>query len=658
MTRDELRDQIKTRIPCTDYLEKADNYKPPEGEGQGNPFYICPFCGSGNGPKKTGALRYYKDTNTFFCFSEGCKTGGDVITLYRQVKGVDYNTALQELAAEADIALNGGQLPPAGPQTGKDVKKKMERDTKPAATAPEPAEAPRAREIRRQIQEWEANQAHGMGYFVCRGFTPETVQKFHLGYKAQHYFHTRGGSGKNLPAIVYPYPGKDYYILRSLTFNPEEKGFYKPATADAGAEPVFNELALYAGRDNPCFIVEGPADVLSIVQTLDKMQASGSACSVVGTGIDKLVKQLQIKPNTSPLLLVLDNDAPGESASKKAADAFKEAGIRYKQVSICGSYDDPNTRLMYDPQGLEQAIGAVLDTLPHKETPQDVIKDFLQTITSGAYRPQETGIKGLDQKLGGGLVPQTLTIIGARPGAGKTVLATGICEHLARQGRKVCYHNLEMSTEQLIARSLARICRLELDFAITATEILQAYNCNPQQMDMIRQAAAIYQRDIAPNMSYNPGDSGGTVTGILAGIETAAAAEVSRGNPAPDICVDYVQITQGDPREDVKDKIGRLVMGLKDYARKYNALALAIQANNRDSYKDGKDQNEDQEARLEAGRDSSNLEYSADTVIQIMTPAKGRLSLRLVKNRFGESSGRKEDGVDLQMLGGCALVEL
>ena len=98
MTRDEARQEILVRVSALDYLQKSE---------RGN--YICPFCKSGTGANKTGAMEYYKDTNTVACFGRCALDYGkkgrkyDVIDLHRQYTGTDYNTAISDLARQIGI---------------------------------------------------------------------------------------------------------------------------------------------------------------------------------------------------------------------------------------------------------------------------------------------------------------------------------------------------------------------------------------------------------------------------------------------------------------------------------------------------------------------------------------------------------------------------
>ena len=67
-------------------------------------LYDCPYCGSGSGPHGTGALKLYDATNTWYCHA--CHKGGDIIDLYRQQTGADYNTALSLLAQQIGVTID------------------------------------------------------------------------------------------------------------------------------------------------------------------------------------------------------------------------------------------------------------------------------------------------------------------------------------------------------------------------------------------------------------------------------------------------------------------------------------------------------------------------------------------------------------------------
>lgn len=93
-----------------------------------------------------------------------------------------------------------------------------------------------------------------------------------------------------------------------------------------------------------------------------------------------------------------------------------------------------------------------------------------------------TGLIGLDKKMLG-LHRRELTVIGARPGIGKTTLALQIANHIARKGLHVGVISLEMAETQLLQKMVSRISKIngyklragtlvEDDF----TKIVEAYN--------------------------------------------------------------------------------------------------------------------------------------------------------------------------------------
>ena len=85
------------------------------------------------------------------------------------------------------------------------------------------------------------------------------------------------------------------------------------------------------------------------------------------------------------------------------------------------------------------------------ETMEKIEKNTLERTDYSLY----TGIQDLDQKTCG-LHKQELTIIGARPGVGKTTLALQIAEHIAEKGIETAIISLEMSDTQIIQKMIAK----------------------------------------------------------------------------------------------------------------------------------------------------------------------------------------------------------
>ncbi len=290
-----------------------------------------------------------------------------------------------------------------------------------------------------------------------------------------------------------------------------------------------------------------------------------------------------------------------------------------------------------------------------KEDPAGV-KAFLKEIYSDRYRPTETGLAVLDNILCGGLLPQSLVILSGETGTGKTALSAMIAESMATRGKSCLFFNLEMSREQLIARSISRrIYARDSASKLTARQILQGYERTEKEKGLIETAAAEYERETGGRVKYNPGTAGTDLDGILDYIGAAADQAKAAGDPAPNICIDYLQLLTGKRGEDVTGTIKKAVAGFKDYAIKNNAIVLCITANRRPQ--NGQEQTA--ASRLHAGRDSSAIEYSADLLLHLeKTDAQNpeAVTLFVVKSRFSEAN--PAEGRTLTFHGGQAFFEM
>lgn len=89
----------------------------------------------------------------------------------------------------------------------------------------------------------------------------------------------------------------------------------------------------------------------------------------------------------------------------------------------------------------------------------ETIKKLEESMTSQTDYSLYTGMLDLD-KLTCGLHNQELTIIGARPGVGKTTFALQIAEYIAKKGVETAIISLEMSDTQIIQKMLSRNTRV------------------------------------------------------------------------------------------------------------------------------------------------------------------------------------------------------
>lgn len=74
-------------------------------------------------------------------------------------------------------------------------------------------------------------------------------------------------------------------------------------------------------------------------------------------------------------------------------------------------------------------------------------------IEAGAQTHEPTGIGEFDRVLGGGIVEDSLMLVGGEPGVGKSTLLLQVCARMARMGKRVLYVTGEESTRQIRLRA-------------------------------------------------------------------------------------------------------------------------------------------------------------------------------------------------------------
>lgn len=275
-------------------------------------------------------------------------------------------------------------------------------------------------------------------------------------------------------------------------------------------------------------------------------------------------------------------------------------------------------------------------------TTAQAVDAFLSKAQTRAFEPIPTGYKSIDLAIGGGFIRQTIVLLGAAPGSGKTIFAQQVCENIAKNGgANILYYNLEMSQEQLIARSLSR------DTEYSALTILQGYKWTAQQTPVIMEAAERYKKTIAPRIKYNPCASAEYEL-IIESAEAEAKALEEKGDTKPLILVlDYLQLLRSIKEKDNVEIIKAAVKGFKDFSIKYNAVVFIIMAH-------GRATNESGEVKQEAGRDTSAIEYSADVLLSLnYTNQEGKVletkELKDMREKLSDllSNGRKDEAARL-----------
>lgn len=208
-----------------------------------------------------------------------------------------------------------------------------------------------------------------------------------------------------------------------------------------------------------------------------------------------------------------------------------------------------------------------------------------------------------------------LAVLAARPGVGKTSLATQIAMHHAGKGRTVLFASLEMRDKELAMRPLVacaghnhqliRTCRIDQDMVNDLT------------------AARGTLGDI-PLYVWSPGR-------VRASTIHATASLLKASSDLRLLIVDYIGLVRADESGRQRyEQVGQIVKSLRDIGQQLEIPVLALCQLNREA--------DAQEPRLANLRESGDIEQDAD-VVAFLHPCDAKdekqVDLIVAKDRHG-----------------------
>ena len=594
MRREEARADINNR-PLTDFIPLERS--PKAGKG----MYCCPICKSGTGPNGTGAFKvYYNDSEGKYrnLCAKGClgDKGEDNVGALRRIWACSEDEVFTRCGYDIDYERSA--MPTKQPKEEKDYSSFFRRCHEALKDSPE-----------------------ALDYLHGRGISDASIDRFKLGYCATWKHSTTLNNAKvpETKRIIIPRTKRTYMTRRiDAPLNEYEAVYVKQL--EGTQKDLFNVKAL-KDADTP-IVCEGELDAISLYEA--------GADAVIGLGtisnIRKFTEIAKRRPD-AVYIPVLDNDKSGKEAQKKLISLLKESGLAVLEkdpAEIYGLAKDANEAFKKDPERLKNKISALqtealdikqrLDAEKEEElkkrTGEGMLDAFILKVTDKEARYYEaipTGLRDVDRALNGGFLRQNLVLLGAPPAMGKTALAQWILENMAKDGHDVLYINLEMSRDQLLARSLSRTAWQYGRHDFSSLDVLRGYDWTPEKEKAIMDAFLRYRNEIAPHFIYNPDGTTNHIDSIMRAIEGETMRITAKGSPAPIICIDYLQIVDSG-HNDAVEGTKNVIKRLKDYAIKNNTVVLGIIANNRASNKTGT-------VEMESGRDTSAIEYSGDVML-------------------------------------------
>lgn len=270
-------------------------------------------------------------------------------------------------------------------------------------------------------------------------------------------------------------------------------------------------------------------------------------------------------------------------------------------------------RALANGKNVEEAKAELMMALENLETgdrtgPKSMVRvvhDTIDLLETQYKRQQEgkfltTHLTDLNDIIGG-LMPQDLILIGARPSVGKTAIALDIARHVAHKGHTVMIASLEMSAESLCIRYMASMT--EMNIQKIRTGKLE----DEDWAKLSRTTGPLTELPIFID------DESRTITQIK-----VAAKEVRAQRGCDLIIVDYIQLLQPEGRHDTREQeVASISRGLKLLAKEMDIPVIALAQLNREA--------EGRKPTLAHLRESGAQEQDADLVLFLWEPPEEEL---------------------------------
>ncbi len=315
---------------------------------------LCPFH-----QEKSPSFSVSPSKGIYKCF--GCGKAGNSVNFVMEIEQLNYIDALKHLAEKYRIEWPQQEVSPE--QLIEEKRKTSERESLQIVN--NFAE----RYFAELLLNDEEGRTIGLSYFEERGFRPETIEKFKLGYAKESWDHLTNAAkegGYNLDLLklgglikeneqgrIYDaYRNRVIFPIHSISGKPIAfAGRYlikdpkSPKYVNSPETPLYhksNELygLFFAkqaiSKNSLVYLVEGYTDVISLHQAGIENVVASSGTSLT-EGQIKLIKRF-----TDNVCVLYDGDAAGIKASLRGTDMLLEAGLNVK-IILFPDGEDPDS---------------------------------------------------------------------------------------------------------------------------------------------------------------------------------------------------------------------------------------------------------------------------------------------------------------------------
>lgn len=290
-------------------------------------------------------------------------------------------------------------------------------------------------------------------------------------------------------------------------------------------------------------------------------------------------------------------------------------GLKLQQAAATAEWDSTESvlddaRMVLDKTANE-ASGLRVRTFA------DALESTIDLWSSPKGKSYPTGWSELDRKFNGGWHPGQLTIMGARPAVGKSLVAG--CAAVAATGYGVGFFSLEMKEHEVVGRMTAASEGIDLhhlnSFELTESDWSKVAKLRAKSAEW-----PVYIEELSRT----------SMAQIRAQVRTW-----KRRGPVPLVIIDYLQlVAPADTREQRERQVARIAEDCKHLAKEFDTHVLALAQVNR-----GSTQRADPRPTMADLRESGGIEAHADNIILLhrSDDMEGEIEFIIEKNRHGET---------------------
>lgn len=600
-------DRIKTEIDLVRYVSQVLGLEPKRVGVDKWRFNPCPVCGGND----HFTVSFNGEAWLYHSFAECCD-GGSIIDFVQQFEGKqDFKAAINHLS---------GQYPWI--RSGMDNQTLTKQRQKPKSKAKKKDAAPLP-DMRVDFELLHRNMPDD-NYFTRRGIGRDVQDEYLLctvdrGFDRFIDEYAELIDQKNPHTSLYkhfiPVIDPDGSVRHFLPYLDKDAAAHmdekppKVRNLTGRQARFFNDRYLIKPHfDNGyIFVCEGVFDALSL-ETIGYKAISINSVSNVRR-LSDMIQRNKDKYKDITFVVAFDNDDAGRDATKRAKELLQDNGVDVDVFEFDAQYKDINDLLQAGKHLLIQALEAFETRRENKQLKELgnaslLIDSFVNEIdknmnTSGI----STGFDNLDQSLGGGLYAGLYTL-GAISSLGKTSLALQISDNVAASGHDVIFFSLEMSANEVLAKSFSRISgeltqKGQMEDYYTTRAILNGIPTVDEYKKMEKQ-----YNQIAKNMYIVEGN----FHADLAMIKRHVEKHIRVRRTKPVIIVDYLQILlpENDRLTD-KQAVDRNIVGLKRLSREFDIPVILISSFNRENYANT--------VSYASFKESGAIEYSSDVIL-------------------------------------------